>query len=185
MEFGTIDWFNGTKGYGVAKIDVSEEEVFLHLNHFSDIKEGQNKPQFVGNCARRPNLQKGDKVTFVTEEGPRGLRARQWGLRLAYDATLAKIQTRPMYRIIRAIHEPDVEVSAEDCNVLWVGKDLWAAGLQNHYNPKHDRYHYGHDEFTSRKWWQVSYNNGETWRNCDCPQEYADQFDSFGRRQRR
>jgi cold shock CspA family protein len=54
---GTVTHFNDSKGYGFIRDHVTQESVFVHINSLVDaVKEG-------------------DKVTFETEQGPKGLNA--------------------------------------------------------------------------------------------------------------
>lgn len=61
MNNGTVKWFNATKGYGFITNDETGEEVFVH---FSGIVADGYK-----------TLEDGQKVTFDTAEGNRGLQA--------------------------------------------------------------------------------------------------------------
>ena len=61
MNNGTVKWFNGAKGYGFITNDETGEEVFVH---FSAI---------VGDGFK--TLEEGQKVTYDTTEGNRGLQA--------------------------------------------------------------------------------------------------------------
>lgn len=61
MNNGTVKWFNSTKGYGFITNDATGEEVFVH---FSGIMGDGYK-----------SLEDGQKVTFDTAEGNRGLQA--------------------------------------------------------------------------------------------------------------
>jgi len=58
---GTVKWFNATKGYGFITNDESGEEIFVH---FSGISSDGYK-----------TLEDGQKVTFDTTEGNRGMQA--------------------------------------------------------------------------------------------------------------
>lgn len=60
MENGTVKWFNRSKGYGFIQRD-SGEDIFVH---YTAIQGDGFK-----------SLDEGDKVTFETTEGPRGLQA--------------------------------------------------------------------------------------------------------------
>ncbi len=54
---GSVTFFNDSKGYGFIKDINSQESIFVHINNILDpIKEG-------------------NRVTFETERGPRGLNA--------------------------------------------------------------------------------------------------------------
>jgi cold shock CspA family protein len=54
---GVITFFNESKGFGFIKDSESQDSVFTHINgHLDNIKEG-------------------DKVTFLVEQGPKGLNA--------------------------------------------------------------------------------------------------------------
>ncbi|WP_373266619.1 cold-shock protein [Hungatella hathewayi] len=61
MNNGTVKWFNGAKGYGFITNDETGEEVFVH---FSGIMVDGYK-----------TLEEGQKVTYDTTEGNRGLQA--------------------------------------------------------------------------------------------------------------
>lgn len=61
MSNGTVKWFNATKGYGFITNDDNGEEIFVH---FSGIVSDGYK-----------SLEDGQKVTFDTTEGNRGLQA--------------------------------------------------------------------------------------------------------------
>lgn len=58
---GTVKWFNSTKGFGFITNDSTGEEVFVH---FSGIASDGYK-----------SLDDGQKVTFDTVEGNRGMQA--------------------------------------------------------------------------------------------------------------
>jgi len=60
MKTGTVKWFNTEKGYGFIKTE-DGKEIFVH---FSAIKTPGVK-----------SLEEGQKVTFNTQEGNRGLQA--------------------------------------------------------------------------------------------------------------
>ena len=61
MNIGTVKWFNSTKGFGFITNDETGEEVFVH---FSGIATDGYK-----------SLEDGQKVTFDTTQGNRGLQA--------------------------------------------------------------------------------------------------------------
>ena len=61
MNNGTVKWFNAQKGYGFITNDANGEEVFVH---FSAINADGFK-----------SLEEGQKVTYDTTEGNRGLQA--------------------------------------------------------------------------------------------------------------
>ena len=61
MSKGTVKWFNATKGYGFITNDETGEEVFVH---FSGIVADGSK-----------SLEDGQRVTYDTTEGNRGLQA--------------------------------------------------------------------------------------------------------------
>lgn len=54
---GTVKWFNGQKGYGFITRD-GGEDVFVHYSAI----QGQGFR----------NLEEGDRVEFVIEQGPKG-----------------------------------------------------------------------------------------------------------------
>ena len=57
---GTVKWFNAAKGYGFIGRD-DKEDVFVHFSAIQ--QEGYRR------------LDKGQKVEFSVEEGPKGLQA--------------------------------------------------------------------------------------------------------------
>ena len=61
MNKGTVKWFNSWKGYGFITNDETGEEVFVH---FSGIMTDGYK-----------SLEDGQKVTFDTTQGNRGIQA--------------------------------------------------------------------------------------------------------------
>ena len=61
MNKGTVKWFNSSKGYGFITNDETGEEVFVH---FSGIMTDGYK-----------SLEDGQKVTFGTTQGNRGIQA--------------------------------------------------------------------------------------------------------------
>ena len=61
MNNGTVKWFNSTKGFGFITNDSTGEEVFVH---FSGIAGDGYK-----------SLEDGQKVTYDTIEGNRGMQA--------------------------------------------------------------------------------------------------------------
>ena len=61
MNNGTVKWFNAQKGYGFITNDNGGDDVFVH---FSAIVSNGFK-----------SLEEGQKVTFDTAEGNRGIQA--------------------------------------------------------------------------------------------------------------
>lgn len=57
MATGTVKFFNETKGFGFIKVDVSGEEIFVHVSGLLD------------------NIQQDDKVTFDISQGKKGMTA--------------------------------------------------------------------------------------------------------------
>lgn len=58
---GTVKWFNAAKGYGFIGREDEQDDVFVH---FSAIQSDGYR-----------RLNKGEKVEFTIEEGPKGLQA--------------------------------------------------------------------------------------------------------------
>ena len=57
VRVGTVSFFDSSKGYGFIKCQDSHESIFTHINgHLEEIKEG-------------------NRVSFKTEKGPKGLNA--------------------------------------------------------------------------------------------------------------
>lgn len=61
MATGTVKWFNDQKGYGFIRPDDGGKDVFVH--HSSIQMKGFK------------TLNEGDKVSYETENGPKGLQA--------------------------------------------------------------------------------------------------------------
>ena len=75
MQEGTVKWFNAEKGFGFIEIE-GGEDVFVH---FSAIQGEGFK-----------SLDEGQKVTFDTEQGQRGLQATNVNkAKLLYERTLS------------------------------------------------------------------------------------------------
>lgn len=58
---GTVKWFNDKKGFGFILSDGDEQDIFVH--HTGILGEGYR------------SLQEGDRVSFETTDGPKGLKA--------------------------------------------------------------------------------------------------------------
>lgn len=62
MQFGSVKWFNDAKGFGFIELDDdSETNIFVHYS------------QIAGDGYR--SLNEGDRVTFESKAGPKGLYA--------------------------------------------------------------------------------------------------------------
>ena len=57
MYSGTVKFFNESKGFGFVIDDASKEEIFVHVTGLID------------------DIREGDKVTFNTERGKKGMNA--------------------------------------------------------------------------------------------------------------
>ncbi|MBA4302075.1 cold shock protein (beta-ribbon, CspA family) [Algoriphagus alkaliphilus] len=57
MNTGTVKFFNETKGFGFIVDNASGEEIFVHVSGLID------------------TIREGDKVTFDTERGKKGMNA--------------------------------------------------------------------------------------------------------------
>ncbi len=62
MPQGTVKWFNGEKGYGFIEPDDGSEDVFVHYSGIA------------GSGFR--SLEEGDKVTYETARGKKGMQAQ-------------------------------------------------------------------------------------------------------------
>jgi len=62
MNYGTVKWFNGEKGFGFISNDNGSGDVFVH---FSSI---------ISTVMGRKNLEEGQKVTYETETDPKDSR---------------------------------------------------------------------------------------------------------------
>jgi CspA family cold shock protein len=63
MAQGTVKWFNDAKGFGFITPEDGSKDLFVH---FSEIQAGGFK-----------TLTEGQRVQYVTKEGPKGLQAAQ------------------------------------------------------------------------------------------------------------
>ena len=63
MAQGTVKWFNDAKGFGFITPEDGSKDLFAH---FSEIQAGGFK-----------SLSEGQRVEYVTKEGPKGLQAAQ------------------------------------------------------------------------------------------------------------
>lgn len=61
-EIGTVKWFNGSKGYGFISRE-GGPDVFVHFSAI--VADGYR------------NLEEGQRVEFVVEQGPKGLQAAE------------------------------------------------------------------------------------------------------------
>lgn len=61
MAIGTVKWFNGDKGFGFIAPEDGSADVFAH---FSAI-----------NSSGFRSLNEGDRVSYDTQQGPKGLQA--------------------------------------------------------------------------------------------------------------
>ncbi len=59
MDTGTVKFFNESKGFGFITPENGSKDIFVHVNGLID------------------NIREGDKVTYNTEEGRKGLNAVQ------------------------------------------------------------------------------------------------------------
>ena len=57
MHLGTVKFFNESKGFGFIKEDGTNQEIFVHVSGLID------------------NIREGDKVTFNTARGKKGMNA--------------------------------------------------------------------------------------------------------------
>ena len=57
MNTGTVKFFNDSKGYGFITPNDGGKDIFVHVNGLTD------------------DIREGDKVTYDTEEGRKGLNA--------------------------------------------------------------------------------------------------------------
>jgi CspA family cold shock protein len=57
MNTGTVKFFNESKGYGFITPENGSKDIFVHVNGLVD------------------DIREGDKVTYETEEGRKGLNA--------------------------------------------------------------------------------------------------------------
>jgi len=61
-EIGTVKWFNGSKGYGFISRE-GGPDVFVHFSAI--VADGYR------------NLEEGQRVEFIVEQGPKGLQAAE------------------------------------------------------------------------------------------------------------
>ncbi len=63
MSTGTVKWFNESKGYGFISPDDGSDDVFVHFR------------AILGDGFK--TLNKGQRVTYEVEKGPKGLQTTQ------------------------------------------------------------------------------------------------------------
>ena len=61
MATGTVKWFNGDKGFGFIAPEDGSPDVFAHFSAIND--------------TGFRSLNEGDRVSYETQEGPKGLQA--------------------------------------------------------------------------------------------------------------
>lgn len=188
MLHGTVKWFDSRpeKRFGFITLQDGMAEVFFHLNDGRRIKAGRLDPMFVDGERLERIPQQGDRVVFTSTSAPKGPKASAWGFEDDYVRAQRAIASRPVYRLMHqymVVGTGTWDEPAKD----WQGTsdDFGDSQLSVHYNPVFDRGSWGNEDISVRKWWEISTDGGKTWEQCECPEEYKNQFDSRGRRNRR
>ncbi len=76
LRIGTVSFFDSSKGYGFIKCQDSQDSIFTHINgHLEEIKEG-------------------NKVSFRTEKGPKGLNAIDVKIDKPKPAKVIQVETK-------------------------------------------------------------------------------------------
>lgn len=106
---GTVKFFDNTSTKQFGFLDSDQGDVYIHGTRAVELVAGSSdEPEMIKADVNPDDSlmhppKRGDKVVFVAEKGPRGLRSIRWLFISEEELSiiLAKISARPLYRLMR------------------------------------------------------------------------------------